>query len=157
MLWDKCARKTEKAERGKKEKPTEHPADSHHGLEDGVGEAGPQHHSFTVGQTQFKWLMLRHEQQTGISVNPVFLQSPGCPQEPLMLLLPPQRMIRPVTLHLCIRQERNTWINYRHLCLAILISQHFGTEYPQADYMSTNISALFILCIIVFICFFPFS
>lgn len=56
-----------------------------------------------------------------------------------------------------IKQEENTWINYRHLCLAILISQHFGTEYSQADYMWTNISAVFILCIIVFICFFPFS
>lgn len=72
---------------------TEHLADSHHCLQNGVGEASSQPHGDATGEAESQGLVLRHEEQLGISVDTVLLQGPGCPQQPHLLLLPPQRMV----------------------------------------------------------------
>lgn len=80
---------------------TEHSADAHHSLKDGVGEAGSEPQGDAVGKTQLQRLVLGHEVQSGVGVDAIFLESPGCSQQPLLLLLPPQHMVRPITLDLC--------------------------------------------------------
>lgn len=87
MLWTANRRDQ------KKENLTKHSADAHHCLEDGVGEAGPEPQGNAVGQTQFQGLVLVHEDDPGVSVDAVFLQSPGSAQQPPLLLLPPQSMV----------------------------------------------------------------
>lgn len=80
---------------------TEHPADAHHRLEDGAGEARLESQGDPVRETQVQGLVLRQEEQLGISVDAVFLQSPGRTQQPPLLLVPPQCMVRPVAFDLC--------------------------------------------------------
>lgn len=79
---------------------TEHSTDPHHGLEDRAGEAGSEPQASAVRQTYLQGLVLGNKHQPGICVDAIFLQSPGCSQQPLLLLLPPQRMVRPITFYL---------------------------------------------------------
>lgn len=73
----------------KKQNLTDHPTDAHHSLKDGVGEARFEPQGDAARETQIQGLVLRHEEQLGIGMDAIFLQSPGCAQQPLLLLFPP--------------------------------------------------------------------
>ena len=103
----KKERKKNRVRERKKLKLTEHSADAHDGLEDGVGEAGSEPQGNAVGQTQPQGLVLGHEEKLGVGVDAIFLQGPGRPQQPALLLLPPQRVVRPIALDFCRGQRRN--------------------------------------------------
>lgn len=72
---------------------TEHSADAHHSLKDRGGEARSESQGDAVWEIQIQGFVLRHEKQLGVGVDAIFLQSPGCPQQPELLLLPPQGMV----------------------------------------------------------------
>lgn len=80
---------------------TEQLADTHDAAERGAGEAGKEPERESIGQNQFQGFVLGCEAETSISVYPVLIQSPCRSQQPLLLLLPPKRMVRPVLLNLC--------------------------------------------------------
>lgn len=103
----KKERKKDRVRERKKLRLTEHSADAHDGLEDGVGEAGSEPQGNAVGQTQPQGLVLGHEEKLGVGVDAIFLQGPGCPQQPALLLLPPQRVVGPIALDFCRGQTRN--------------------------------------------------
>ena len=105
----RCSVDSQRERKGERKKLrlTEHSADAHDGLEDGVGEAGSEPQGNAVGQTQPQGLVLGHEEKLGVGVDAVFLQSPGRPQQPALLLLPPQRVVGPITLDLCRGKTRN--------------------------------------------------
>lgn len=88
----KRGKNNEKKER-KKERLTEHSADAHHGLEDRAGEAGWEPQGNAIGQAQLQGLVLGHVEKPGVGVDAIFLQCPGCPQQPPLLLVPPQCMV----------------------------------------------------------------
>lgn len=86
---------------------TEHSADTHHTLKDGAGEACSESQGDAARETQIQGFVLRHEKQLGVSVDFIFLQSPGCPEQPALLLLPPQCVVRPIALDLCRHKTQN--------------------------------------------------
>lgn len=87
---------------------TEQLADAHHTAEHGAGEANRELDGESIGQAQPQGFVLRCEAETSISVDPVLIQRPRRPQQPLLLLLPPKRMIRPVLLNLYSTAKNNT-------------------------------------------------
>lgn len=108
-LDSECGHKFSKERtKDRKLRLTEHSADAHHSLKDGVGEAGSEPQGDAVGETQLQGLVLGNEEQPGVGMDAIFLQSPGRPQQPLLLLLPPQCMVRPITLDLCRGQTQNS-------------------------------------------------
>lgn len=80
---------------------TEGFADVGNSLEDPVREVDLHLHVLHVGQLQAEQLVLRRELQLGVSLDPVLVQRPVSFQEPRLLLLPPQRVVRPVLLDIC--------------------------------------------------------
>lgn len=88
--------------KGKGPRPlTEEAADGSHGLEEGLGEAGPKTQHTSVGQSQDDRSVLWPKEEAGICQNAILVQSPVCLQQPLSLLLPPNGMVRPVLLAIC--------------------------------------------------------
>lgn len=84
---------------------TEGFADVGHSLEDAVWKIDLDLHVLHVGQLQAQQLVLRREQEPGVSLDAVFVQCPVGFEQPGLLLLPPQSMVRPVLLHIC-KQEK---------------------------------------------------
>lgn len=80
---------------------TEEAADGSHGLEEGLGEAGPKTQHTPVGQSQDDRSVLWPKEEAGICQNPILVQCPVCLQQPLSLLFPPNGMVRPVLLAIC--------------------------------------------------------
>lgn len=72
---------------------TQNPADSLHSAEHGAGEADTEPQGDSVRQAQPKRLVLGGEVQSSIRMDPTFIECPGCPQDPLLLLLPPNCMV----------------------------------------------------------------
>lgn len=84
---------------------TEHSADTHHSLKDGAGEARSESQGDAARETHIQGFVLLHEKQLGVSMDFIFLQSPGCPEQPALLLLPPKCVVRPIALDLCKTQD----------------------------------------------------
>lgn len=80
---------------------TEGLADVGDGLEDAVREVDLDLHVLHVGQLQAQQLVLRREKQPGVGLDAVLVQRPVGLQQPRLLLLPPQRVVGPVLLHVC--------------------------------------------------------
>lgn len=72
---------------------TEQLADAHHTAEHWAREADEEPEGEFIGQNQPQGFVLGCEAKTSISVDPILIQRPRRPQQPLLLLLPPKRMI----------------------------------------------------------------
>lgn len=118
--------------RSRKLRLTEHAADSHHRLQNGVGEASSQSQGDATGEVNSQGLVLGHEEQLGVSMDAVLLQSPGCPQQPHLLLLPPQCMVWPITLDLCRGQTPNSLFCVRS-CMLLCGNLPFLLLYQSVD------------------------
>lgn len=80
-------------------------ADVGNRLEDSVGEVDLHLHVLHVGQLQAEQLVLRGELQLGVSLDPILVQRPVRFEEPRLLLFPPERVVRPVLLHIELLDE----------------------------------------------------
>lgn len=105
-------------------------------MKDGAGEGGAEPQGHAVGQAQPQGLVLGHEEQPGVGVDAALLQSPCCPQQPLLLLLPPQCMVRPVPLDLC-REGSRKPAGVRHkMAVPLVMSEeilHSETEVQSLE------------------------
>ena len=72
---------------------TEEPADGHHGLEEGLGEAGAEAQGTAVGQPQDDGPVLGPKVEAGVSQDPIFVQRPVGLQQPLSFLFPPNGVV----------------------------------------------------------------
>lgn len=84
---------------------TEGFADVRHSLEDAIRKIDLDLHVLHVGQLKAQQLVLRREKEPGVSLDAVFVQCPVGFEQPCLLLLPPQSMVRPVLLYIC-KQEK---------------------------------------------------
>lgn len=83
---------------------TEGFADVGYSLEDAVWKIDLDLHVLHVRELQAQQLVLRREKEPGVSLDAIFVQCPVGFEQPCLLLLPPQSMVRPVLLHIC-KQE----------------------------------------------------
>lgn len=72
---------------------TQYSADAYDAAEQRCREGGLEADSCPVGQAQSQGLVLGHEAEPGVGMDPTLVKCPGRPQDPLLLLLPPQRMV----------------------------------------------------------------
>lgn len=78
---------------------TERFADIGHGLENPVREVDLNLHVLHVGQLEAQQLVLWCEEEPSVCLDAVLVQRPVGFQQPCLLLLPPQGVVRPVLLH----------------------------------------------------------
>lgn len=83
----------------KKIRLTECFADIGHSLENAVREVDLDPHVLHVGQLEAQQLVLWREEEPGVRLDAVLVQRPVGLQQPRLLLLPPQSVVRPVLLH----------------------------------------------------------